>query len=90
MLLVKPNVRKEAIIDLVSRVAKHVCTRNGVMTDLKSLGTVQLGYGIRKLDGRYYQASQVHLQHSFILIPKIHFAVVNELKVHVLFFSILS
>lgn len=90
MLLVKPNVRKEAILDLVSRVTKHVCRKNGVMTDLKPLGTVQLGYGIRKLDGRYYQASRVHLQHSCILIQKIHFVVVNELKVHELVFSSLS
>ncbi|KAK4388405.1 hypothetical protein Sango_2447100 [Sesamum angolense] len=56
MLLLKPNVTKEALMDLVSRVGQHVYRRNGVLTDLKSFGTVQLGYGIKKLDGRYYQA----------------------------------
>lgn len=55
MLLVKPHVRKEALMDLVARVSKHVYRRNGVLTDMKSFGTVQLGYGIKKLDGRYYQ-----------------------------------
>jgi len=55
MFLFKPHIRKEAIMDLVVRVGKHVSGRNGVVTDIKSLGTVQLGYGVRKLDGRYYQ-----------------------------------
>jgi len=55
MLLFKPNIRKEAILDLVVRVGKHVSGRNGVVTDVKSLGAVQLGYGVKKLDGRYYQ-----------------------------------
>ncbi|GAB4828181.1 hypothetical protein Ancab_035098 [Ancistrocladus abbreviatus] len=55
MLLLKPNVKQEALLDLVARVGKHVYARNGVLTELKSFGTVQLGYGIRKRDGRYYQ-----------------------------------
>ncbi|KAI4297152.1 hypothetical protein L6164_037055 [Bauhinia variegata] len=55
MLLFKPHIRKENLIDLVARVGKHVYRRNGVVTNIKSFGTVQLGYGIRKLDGRYYQ-----------------------------------
>uniref|UniRef100_A0A2P2IM84 30S ribosomal protein S6-like n=1 Tax=Rhizophora mucronata TaxID=61149 RepID=A0A2P2IM84_RHIMU len=55
MLLLKPHVKKEALMDLVARVGKHIYSRNGVLTDLKSFGTVQLGYGIKKLDGRYYQ-----------------------------------
>ncbi|THG12500.1 hypothetical protein TEA_023005 [Camellia sinensis var. sinensis] len=55
MLLLKPHVKKEALMDLVARVGKHVYRRNGVLTDMKSFGTVQLGYGIKKLDGRYYQ-----------------------------------
>ena len=57
MLLLKPAVPKEALFDLIARVGKHVYRRNGVVTDLKSFGIVQLGYGIRKLDGRYYQVS---------------------------------
>ncbi|KAF5457717.1 hypothetical protein F2P56_021799 [Juglans regia] len=55
MLLLKPHVKKEAIMDLVVRIGKHIYSRNGVFTDLKSFGFVQLGYGIKKLDGRYYQ-----------------------------------
>ncbi|KAK9266614.1 hypothetical protein L1049_003566 [Liquidambar formosana] len=55
MLMVKPHVKKEAVMELVARVGKHVCRRNGVLTDMKSFGAVQLGYGVKKLDGRYYQ-----------------------------------
>lgn len=55
MLLLKPHVKKEALMDLVAKVGKHVYRKNGVLTGLKSFGTVQLGYGIKKLDGRYYQ-----------------------------------
>jgi small subunit ribosomal protein S6 len=55
MLLFKPNVKKEALIGLVARIGKHVCRRNGVVTEVKSFGSVQLGYGVKKLDGRFYQ-----------------------------------
>ncbi|KAL8207755.1 hypothetical protein R6Q57_007167 [Mikania cordata] len=61
MLLLKPFVHKESIMELVSRVGKHVYRRNGVLTELKSLGTVQLGYGIKKLDGRYYQGTLMQM-----------------------------
>ncbi|EHA8589609.1 hypothetical protein COCNU_scaffold011442G000010 [Cocos nucifera] len=55
LLLAKPQVKKEALMDLVARVSRRVYQRNGVITDLKSFGTVQLGNGIKKLDGRHYQ-----------------------------------
>jgi len=55
MLLFKPIIRKEGLIDLVARIGKHVYSRNGVLTEIKSFGKVELGYGIRKLDGRHYQ-----------------------------------
>ncbi|KAL4589869.1 hypothetical protein LXL04_002780 [Taraxacum kok-saghyz] len=61
MLLLKPTVRKESLIELVSRVGKHVYRRNGVITEVKSHGTVQLGYGIKKLDGRYYQGQMMQM-----------------------------
>jgi len=55
VMLLKPHVKKESLMDLVARVSKHVYARNGVLTDIKSFGTVQLGYGIKKLDGRCFQ-----------------------------------
>ncbi|XP_027359207.1 uncharacterized protein LOC113867898 [Abrus precatorius] len=70
MFLFKPHIRKEAVMDLVVRVGKHVYRRNGVVTDVKSLGTVQLGYGVKKLDGRYYQGLLMQL--SMMATPEIN------------------
>ncbi|KAG4201458.1 37S ribosomal MRP17, mitochondrial [Gossypium arboreum] len=70
VLLLKPHVKKEGLIDLVARVGRHVYSRNGVLTELKSFGTVQLGYGIRKLSGRYYQGQL--MQMTMMATPNIN------------------
>ncbi|XP_059635335.1 uncharacterized protein LOC132277497 [Cornus florida] len=61
MLLLKPTVRKESVMDLVAQIGKHVYRKNGVLTGMESFGKVQLGYGIRKLDGRYYQGQLMQM-----------------------------
>ncbi|XP_047167084.1 uncharacterized protein LOC124836065 isoform X2 [Vigna umbellata] len=70
MFLFKPHIAKEAILDLVVRVGKHVSGRNGVVTDVKNFGNVQLGYGVKKLDGRYYQGTL--MQMSMMATPEIN------------------
>ncbi|XP_024019974.1 uncharacterized protein LOC21385094 [Morus notabilis] len=70
MLLLKPHVKKEALIDLVARVGKHVYRRNGVLTEVKAFGTVHLGYGIKKLDGRYFKGQL--MQMTMMATPNIN------------------
>ncbi|TQE08533.1 hypothetical protein C1H46_005839 [Malus baccata] len=47
----KPHVRKESLMDLAARVSEQVYRKKGVITDMKSFGAVQLGYGTKELDG---------------------------------------
>lgn len=68
MLLLKPHVQREGLIDLMTKVGKHVYRRNGVITDLKVFGPTELGYGIKKLDGRYYKVSILD-QVGFFFFP---------------------
>lgn len=68
MLLLKPKVERAAIIELVSQLGKRVHSLNGVVTDIKSFGKVYLGYGIKKLDGRYYQGQM--MQMTMMVTPK--------------------
>ncbi|KAM0966867.1 hypothetical protein ACFX2C_022565 [Malus domestica] len=47
----KPHVGKESLMDLATRVSEQVYRKKGVITDMKSFGAVQLGYGTKELDG---------------------------------------
>ena len=69
MLLAKPHVKKEALMDLVARVSKHVFRRNGVIREIKSFGNVHLGYGIKKLDGRFYKVCFCFLWYLTVNFP---------------------
>ncbi|CAN0881484.1 hypothetical protein LINGRAHAP2_LOCUS14265 [Linum grandiflorum] len=61
VLLLKPRVERLSILSLMTRIGNHVATRNGVVTEMKSFGTIQLGYGIKKLDGRFFQGQLVQM-----------------------------
>uniref|UniRef100_I1NLC6 Uncharacterized protein n=1 Tax=Oryza glaberrima TaxID=4538 RepID=I1NLC6_ORYGL len=76
MLLVKPLVTREAMAELVGRVARRAYQRNGVVTDVKSFGTICLGYGIKKLDGRHFKEYQ---DYSGWVVQKNRCAAVNGL-----------
>ncbi|KAK8643231.1 hypothetical protein V6N13_012536 [Hibiscus sabdariffa] len=65
-----PHVKMEGMMDLVARVSRHVYSRNGVLTEVKSFGKVQLGYGIRKLSGRYFQGNL--MQMTMMATPNIN------------------
>ncbi|GAA0186205.1 ribosomal protein [Lithospermum erythrorhizon] len=61
MLLLKPRVPLADAMVLIQKIGKHVYRRNGVLTDVKKFGMVHLGYGIKKLDGRYYQGQMMQM-----------------------------
>ncbi|RWR92302.1 LOW QUALITY PROTEIN: lisH domain-containing protein ARMC9-like protein [Cinnamomum micranthum f. kanehirae] len=60
MLLLKPHVEKAALMDLVTRAGMFI---EGMvsLTDMKSSGKIYLGYGIKKLGGRYYQGQLMQM-----------------------------
>lgn len=70
MLLLKPHVKKEALMDLVAKVGRHVYGLNGVLTEVKSYGHVQLGYGIKKSDGRFFQGQL--MQMTMMATPRVN------------------
>ncbi|KAF6149390.1 hypothetical protein GIB67_016928 [Kingdonia uniflora] len=75
MLLLKPHIKKEQLIELVTKVGRRATEKNGVLTDIKSFGTVQLGYGIKKLDGKYFQCFIPCIE--VCILPKI---IIKQLK----------
>ncbi|XP_021718296.1 uncharacterized protein LOC110686031 [Chenopodium quinoa] len=70
VLLLKPHVPPDSLMDLVARVGKHIYARNGVLTEIKKFGTVHLGYGIKKLDGKYYKGTL--MQMTMMATPNIN------------------
>lgn len=78
MLLVKPRVKKEEVMQLMARVGRGVFQRNGVITELKSFGKVPLAYGIKKLDGRHFEVNFIFLLNSLFFDWLILFCVVGE------------
>ncbi|KAJ3694608.1 hypothetical protein LUZ60_010088 [Juncus effusus] len=67
MLLAKSQVRKEEVAELAARVGRRVFQRNGVVTEIKSFGSIKLGYGIKKRDGRHWQGQL--MQMTFMVPP---------------------
>ncbi|GLJ12888.1 hypothetical protein SUGI_0199860 [Cryptomeria japonica] len=68
VLMLKPHVERRAMVELLSRLGKRVHSLNGVITDIKSFGNVHTAYGIKKLDGRYYQGQM--MQMTMMVTPK--------------------
>eukprot|EP00244_Chara_vulgaris_P008941 TRINITY_DN3661_c0_g1_i1.p1 TRINITY_DN3661_c0_g1~~TRINITY_DN3661_c0_g1_i1.p1 ORF type:complete len:124 (+),score=19.27 TRINITY_DN3661_c0_g1_i1:201-572(+) len=66
--LMKPQVPKREVVEILKRVAKRVYDLSGVVTDVKSYGTdVPLAYDIKKRDGRYRKAQMVQM--TFMSTP---------------------
>lgn len=57
VVMLKPQVERSGVVDLLSRLGKRVFAKQGVITNVKSFGRVPLAYGIKKRDGRFNEVS---------------------------------
>ncbi len=55
VVMVKPAVDRRGLVDFMKRLGESVYSRNGVVTNIKSFGRVNLAYGIKKRDGRFFE-----------------------------------
>lgn len=55
VVMVKPAVERRGLVELMKRFGERVYSRNGVITNIKSFGRVNLAYGIKKRDGRFFE-----------------------------------
>ncbi|KAJ7527611.1 hypothetical protein O6H91_16G063400 [Diphasiastrum complanatum] len=62
------KVDRRSITDLLVRVGQRVYAQNGVITDVKSFGKLNLAYHIMKRDGRHYEGQM--MQMTFMAHPQ--------------------
>lgn len=55
VVMVKPTVDRRGLVELMKRLGERVYSRNGVVANIKSFGRVNLAYGIKKRDGRFFE-----------------------------------
>ena len=67
VLLLKPTVDRGSVVNVMNRLGRLVCAHDGVITDIKSFGTIHLAYSIKKLSERFSQVSHTHLSLSLSL-----------------------
>uniref|UniRef100_A0A803N1R3 Uncharacterized protein n=1 Tax=Chenopodium quinoa TaxID=63459 RepID=A0A803N1R3_CHEQI len=83
------SVVRVGVQDKLIKVGKHIYARNGVLTEIKKFGTVHLGYGIKKLDGKYYKDVAQHILQFALLsdlpLPSSSYINPAVLRIEVLF-----
>lgn len=61
VVMVKPAVDRRGLVELMKRIGERVYSRNGVVTNIKSFGRVNLAYGIKKRDGRFFEGQMMQM-----------------------------
>eukprot|EP00250_Pteridium_aquilinum_P033604 c592_g1_i1 orf=61-414(+) len=61
VLLLKPTVDKKSVVNVMSTLGRLVCAHKGVITDIKSFGTIHLAYSIKKLSERFDQGQMMQM-----------------------------